>query len=595
MALSLDKLPQRALYGQLFEKMDYVAKKTSENIGVSVKPPHLKIRACAQIIETENEVDFEFGFDFDSNSDSELELLEDLFYGFEMIGSAPTPPPTPRHEKQDIKVSSSSQDSEESMENENIQKDEIRYVPPSPVQEKKERSLSSQEVESTFQYDEVKFVQNYLKVFLDVFKTLEIHLCQHIKSILSQDPDTACIRALRDISDNYQKLLTLLDCMLAKYGIAQKNGNSSLFEEALLYLKKISDIIDQIPPISTVLSKNIDRKLEHVHCSFLGLEDEVAEYMLSLPPDVRNHQTDQYWIGLHFDQQWESLLEDAPLLESFQHLGFTRFRAKYLTDLLEQNQTSDHQSAHYWAQYYVDQIIQNSLVFSDRVKSNVVITNEDGSKVIRTETESEEEKPVDIELIEVDDEEFEKNELISSYKKLLPETLSDTTYWYHGTNHEAAQNIAARGIDLSYGKAVGDFSNNTGFYLTSNFQFALDWSRKMGMKTTAVVVFKVENNIFENYSTHELSKDDPEMWSKTISYFRNQHKDVKHKWLRKLDMIFGPVSMDGQKNEKNPQWKPRIRKDNFSNHIYQLCLKNDDLSEDFYNRGLNVERIFFFK
>ena len=44
MALSLAELPQRALYGQLFEKMEYVAKKTGENIGVSVQPPQYGVK-----------------------------------------------------------------------------------------------------------------------------------------------------------------------------------------------------------------------------------------------------------------------------------------------------------------------------------------------------------------------------------------------------------------------------------------------------------------------------------------------------------------------------------------------------------------------
>merc|ERR1711894_591653 len=116
-------------------------------------------------------------------------------------------------------------------------------------------------------------------------------------------------------------------------------------------LKNINDLMSEIPPIEEIILRNIDRKAEHVKCSFLGLEDEVAEYLLGRDPCIRDHQPDLYWITSYIELKNKSLPE-LPLMESFQHLGFTKFRAQSLAGLIEENPTSDHQTLVYWAKRY---------------------------------------------------------------------------------------------------------------------------------------------------------------------------------------------------------------------------------------------------
>ena len=59
--------------------------------------------------------------------------------------------------------------------------------------------------------------------------------------------------------------------------------------------------------------------------------------------------------------------------------------------------------------------------------------------------------------------------------------MEETEYWFHGTNHESARNIAEDGIMLGKAKAFmgADFSYGKSFYITNDFDFA-----KMGQFET---------------------------------------------------------------------------------------------------------------
>jgi len=155
------------------------------------------------------------------------------------------------------------------------------------------------------------------------------------------------------------------------------------------------------------------------------------------------------------------------------------------------------------------------------------------------------------------------------------------------------------GINLNKGKSGGDFSDGKGFYVTSDYMFAHRWPQKMMKKpNSAVVVFKIDNmDIFSNSPRKgkEFSEANSE-WEKTVGYYRN-NRDFKN-WFdtkkkgKKVDsyhFIFGPISRDGKDN-KMRTWKPRPR----DPLIYELCLKDDLLAEDFYNKGRNIHKTIFF-
>ena len=108
--------------------------------------------------------------------------------------------------------------------------------------------------------------------------------------------------------------------------------------------------------------------------------------------------------------------------------------------------------------------------------------------------------------------------------------MEETEYWFHGTNHESARNIAEDGIMLGKAKAFmgADFSYGKSFYITNDFDFAFQWSRHFDKykPDAAVVVFKLENkNIFPKKKGkyfEEYCKD----WIEVVSFFRNKENHL---------------------------------------------------------------------
>ena len=61
---------------------------------------------------------------------------------------------------------------------------------------------------------------------------------------------------------------------------------------------------------------------------------------------------------------------------------------------------------------------------------------------------------------------------------------------FHGTDHQSAKNIlSVRGIYLNAGRQKRDFSYGKGFYLSKNFDEALNWANCTTAKP-AILIFK---------------------------------------------------------------------------------------------------------
>ena len=156
-------------------------------------------------------------------------------------------------------------------------------------------------------------------------------------------------------------------------------------------------------------------------------------------------------------------------------------------------------------------------------------------------------------------------------------------------------NIMQNGIDLDKGKKGGDYSDGRGFYLTSDYKFAHLWPQKMMRKpNSAVIVFKLKSDVFANRKGIQFC-DASKEWENTVGFFRNG-KDYKWvsgrkrgKELTASNFILGPISKDG-KDKNLPSWFPRPRKP----MVFELCLKDDLLAEDFYDLGNNIYQTIFF-
>merc|ERR1711915_787407 len=208
-------------------------------------------------------------------------------------------------------------------------------------------------------------------------------------------------------------------------------------------------------------------------------------------------------------------------------------------------------------------------------------------------TVDKEEETVDIPAIDLEDD--PENLLLQDLATEQSSELEDVKYWFHGTDYQSAINIAKNGIDLEKGKQGGDFSDGNGFYLTSSYKFAHAWPQKMKKKTDAVIVFKLDEscNPLASVSGRTFLTDDQE-WKTLVRFFRNG-KDPKEcgpgkaKKLKKDKFVYGPISYDGS-SSKNPNWQPRAR----DPLQYQLCIKDDEVAEKFYNAGRNIDQIIFF-
>jgi hypothetical protein len=110
-----------------------------------------------------------------------------------------------------------------------------------------------------------------------------------------------------------------------------------------------------------------------------------------------------------------------------------------------------------------------------------------------------------------------------------------------------------------------------------------------------VIVFKQKKDVFSSRKGREFL-DDNEEWKRTVGFFRSgkDYKWVngqrkKGKELLGCPYIFGPISKDGN-DRKIPNWSPRARKPT----VFELCLKDDLLAEDFYDSGHNIHKTIFF-
>lgn len=156
----------------------------------------------------------------------------------------------------------------------------------------------------------------------------------------------------------------------------------------------------------------------------------------------------------------------------------------------------------------------------------------------------------------------------------------DHEVFFHGTEHDSAEDIIEGGIDLKRGERCQDFSNGDGFYLGDDFKEARRWPASRGNPDVAVLVFCVEKTELRGpYNGLDLRKN-KKRWSELIKQFRKGRPANKFlNTLEKFDFIEGPMA----------DWSSSDRK---SRHgTYQLCVK-DGRCVEIFDRSLHSV-IFF--
>lgn len=158
------------------------------------------------------------------------------------------------------------------------------------------------------------------------------------------------------------------------------------------------------------------------------------------------------------------------------------------------------------------------------------------------------------------------------YDVAFPDGLADDEHrlFFHGTSHEGALSILKDGISLSEGTKTGDFSSGNGFYLTDNFNTALDWACSRYKHQPAVLIYKFSNSNLGNFEGLDLlGQDARHHWNTIIGTCRSGI-GLPTAILKNKSFIEGPMATVSRRG--------LIRA---IPHSYQLCILSEAMAEDF--------------
>ena len=145
---------------------------------------------------------------------------------------------------------------------------------------------------------------------------------------------------------------------------------------------------------------------------------------------------------------------------------------------------------------------------------------------------------------------------------------------FHGTDHLSASDILFRGIDLCAGRQKRDFSCGSGFYLTDNFDEALNWANNTTEKP-AILIFRV-NRLEHLDNARKLNLyENGEKWREIVSSFRSGKRTAKtRKSLAEYDLIEGPAATIARNESGELVIDPKPSS-------YQMCLISDEFADKF--------------
>ena len=117
----------------------------------------------------------------------------------------------------------------------------------------------------------------------------------------------------------------------------------------------------------------------------------------------------------------------------------------------------------------------------------------------------------------------------SSIQSMFSDLVSEdeqNVVLFHGTDHQSAIDILFRGIDLCASRQKRDFSCGSGFYLTDNFDEALNWANNTTAKPT-ILIFRVTRREHLDSATKLSLYENGEKWREIVSSFRSGKRTAK--------------------------------------------------------------------
>ena len=416
-----------------------------------------------------------------------------------------------------------------------------------------------------------------LYTYLMYFKEVEKRVRKSITNLV-ENPSSENLKQFSIMEEQLRDLVAKLERFCVYYDVVEDENVNTLIESIRKLLIIYEKISNEDVKMHLTLEGVQGKKKEHLICSILGLVVDIGDLLSEEDDELMSHQTTEYWIEKYMDDREKSMGHNMDLKQQFEHLGFTKVTAEYLTESLEENPFSNHQSAKYWATYYIGYLFKNNVLLNEQ---NVSQEEED------SDGDTEERQRLEIRTRRIiaggnsTDSDIERK-----YRSQAYSSVQDVNYWFHGTDQESAGIIAECGIDLDKGKRTADFSSGSGFYVTPNYEFAEKWPKMMRKRSSAIIVFRNDQTILSGGKEFSSAE---QKWKDMVRYYRNDKvfskagiSSHRGKAFHKFKYIFGPLTYDREQAKTNPT--PR-------ENYFQLCLKNQDLADDFFKK--NIEEIIF--
>ena len=175
------------------------------------------------------------------------------------------------------------------------------------------------------------------------------------------------IEDLKALRDNLQVLIRNIQQFQLEYqDDLDSIQHDPKYVEVLQSIDVITDIYERLNDIPKQLDQEVNEKPEYFLCSILGLDEWVAEQLLSIPSETKRHQSNQYWIENYFDERGKELT-DCNLKSTelcLVKLGFNGPKAKLLSELIDQHPYGDHKTVVEWAKEHIEDCYRSDILLN---------------------------------------------------------------------------------------------------------------------------------------------------------------------------------------------------------------------------------------
>ena len=318
-------------------------------------------------------------------------------------------------------------------------------------------------------------------------------------------------------------------------------------------------------------------------CYLLGLRHDFLDSLDEIPPEDRDHFTLCDWIVTFLGNNYESIsFPDKKSLSKglLSAIGFDPTSSAVETIMARAERTQHHIEACEVAELFIRDefkynLLLHSLVERFSFQSTNFLTNmwfQLTSTVDERRTQTDHEDLCHVNVINL-----VTNESHATTQSMFSDLVSEdeqSVVLFHGTDHQSASDILFRGIDLCAGRQKRDFSCGSGFYLTDNFDEALNWANNTTEKP-AILIFRVNRRQHLDDARKLNLSENGEKWREIVSSFRSGKRTAKtRKSLSEYDLIEGPAATitRNESGELVIEAKPSS---------YQMCLISGEFADKF--------------